>query len=118
MLRTVRRKCTYMAVISMILVVTKMTVLDDKVLVWDSFGDFQLKIKDLLTNGERRAPQVFKFKQSYNKYSEDNKHQKIEGYKDFTIPDNWENTMAIMKLKQMIINNAKSQILVKRRFNI
>ena len=45
-------------------------------------------------------------------------HQTIEGYKDFAIPDNWENTIAIMKLKQMIINNAKNQILVKRRFNI
>ena len=118
MLRTIRRKCTYMAVISMIFVVTKMTVLDDRVLPWDSFGDFQLKLKDLLTNGERSSHQVFKFKQSYNKYSQDNKNQKIEGYKDFAIPDNWENTMAIMKLKQMIINNAKSQILVKRRFNI
>ena len=102
----------------MIFVVTKMTVLDDRVLPWDSFGDFQLKIKDLLTNSERNAHEVFKFKQSYNKYSEDNKHQTIEGYKDFAIPDNWENTIAIMKLKQMIINNAKNQILVKRRFNI
>ena len=118
MLRTVRRKCFCMAVISMIFVVAKMTVLDDRVLHWDSYSDFQLKLKNLLTNGERSTHQVFKFKQSYNKYSEDNKHQKIEGYKDLAIPDNWENTMAIMKLKQMIINNAKNQIVVKQRFNI
>ena len=118
MLRTIRRKCTCMAVICMIFVIIKLTVQDDRVLPWDSYGDFQLKLKSLLTNGKQSTHQVFKFKQSYNKYSEDNKHQKIEGYKDLAIPDNWENTMAIMKLKQMIINNARSQILVKRRFNI
>ena len=102
----------------MIFVVTKFTVLDYKAIPWDTYGDFQLKLKNLLTNSERSTHQAFKFKQSYNSYFEDNKHQRIEGYKDFAIPDNWENTMAIMKLKQMIINNARSQILVKRRFNI
>ena len=95
-----------------------MTDLREIITFRSPFSDLKLRSKELLSNNEISAHQVFNFKKSYNQYFESNKYPKIEEAKDFIIPGQWENTFAIIKLKQMILNNAKKQILVKRHFQL
>ena len=95
-----------------------MTILSDNTLAFKHFGETKTETESSISKSENGVSQIFNNKRHYQQYSRNNKYTTYKTQENLVIPGEWENTLAIMKLKQMILNNARNQILIQRRFNI
>ena len=115
-MRPCNRKCKYFSILCFIMIVMKVTIYHDNFSIWNVFSDRHIKRNNLLTLSEESVTPKYRLKHHEIQYSKDNKFETFDTNEGFIIPSNWENTLAITKLKQTILNNARNQILIKRQF--
>ena len=97
--------CFYLVLVIGLLIGMKLTV---SVLSRSYFLDVNRK------NAEYPSSQEIFRQESYLQHSKNNKHNSYNNKNH----DKWENTLAVMKLRQMILGNARKQIYVRTRFNL
>ena len=95
-----------------------MTILSDNTLAFKHFGETKTETESSISKSENDVSQILNYKRHNQQYSRNNKYTTYKTPENLQTPVKWENTLAAMKLKQMILNNARNQILIQRRFNI
>ena len=116
--RNYNRKCAYLVILCTIFIVVKMIVLYENTLTLKSFGETKTETEDSIFKSENAVSQISNYKRHHQQHSKHKEYATDKTIESFILPSKWENAFEIMKLKQMILNNARNQILIKRQFNI
>ena len=98
--------CFYLVLVIGLFIGLKLTV---SVLSISYFLDVNRKNAEYPSSQE-----IFRQESDLQQHSKNNKHNSYNNKNH----DKWENTLAVMKLKQMILGNARKQIYVRTRFKL